>query len=88
MKQHWQITTPAFEADHLNPSLNVSPWCGHRNFVYDLLNFLEPASVIELGTHYVPQFSFAVKDFRLYAPARILHIFYTNLISFHPFTTS
>lgn len=52
MKQHWQITTPAFEADHLNPSLNVSPWCGHRNFVYDLLNFLEPASVIELGTHY------------------------------------
>ena len=52
MKQHWEVTDPKFESDRLNPALSVSPWCGHRNFVYDLLNFLEPASVIELGTHY------------------------------------
>ena len=52
MKQHWNISTPSYESDLLNDSLKVSPWCGHRNFVYDLFNYLEPHMAIELGTHY------------------------------------
>jgi len=52
MKEKWCITSPKQEADKWNPMLKVSPWSGHRNFVYDLLNFMEPEKIIELGTHY------------------------------------
>lgn len=48
----WSISTANFESDLLNPGLSVSPWCGHRNFIYDYLNFIKPERVIELGTHY------------------------------------
>lgn len=52
MKEKWCITSPRQEADEWNSMLKVSPWSGHRNFVYDLLNFMEPKKIIELGTHY------------------------------------
>ena len=48
----WEISTPRFESDTINPSLEVSPWCGHRNFVYDYLKYIKPQKMIELGTHY------------------------------------
>lgn len=52
MKEKWYITSPKYEADNWNPMLKVSPWSGHRNFVYDLLNYIEPKKIVELGTHY------------------------------------
>jgi cephalosporin hydroxylase len=63
--KEWQISNPIFDADELNKSLAVSPWSGHRSFAYDLIRFLEPEFVLELGTHYgCSLFSFtqAVKD--------------------------
>lgn len=52
MKEKWYITSPKQEADDWNSILKVSPWSGHRNFVYDLLKYMEPKKIIELGTHY------------------------------------
>lgn len=48
----WEISTPCFESDILNSALSVSPWAGHRRFVYDLIKFMKPKNVLELGTHY------------------------------------
>ena len=48
----WMMSDVMFEADILNPGLAVSPWCGHRNFIYDFIRHFEPQSIIELGTHY------------------------------------
>ena len=57
-----------FEADKLNDKLKVNPWAGHRDFVYDLVSFLKPNIIVELGTHYgCSFFSFiqAIKDNKL-----------------------
>lgn len=48
----WEISNPKYESDDLNSFLEVSPWCGHRNFVYDYLKYIKPKNIIELGTHY------------------------------------
>ena len=50
---NWKITNcPVFESDLLNPKLQVSPWGGHRRFVYDLIKYMNPSNILELGTHY------------------------------------
>lgn len=64
----WIVNNPSFCSDEINPMLAVSPWSGHRNFAYDLISFIRPARVVELGTHYgCSLFSFlqASKDFGL-----------------------
>ena len=66
--RRWTIGSPSFEADAVIPMLNVAPWAGHREFAYDLVRFVRPKVVVELGTHYgCSFFSFcqAVKDSRL-----------------------
>ncbi|MFB5266677.1 class I SAM-dependent methyltransferase [Paenibacillus enshidis] len=65
---NWNISNPIFESDILNEKLNVSPWSGHRRFVYDLLRFIRPEHVLELGTHYGCSFFAmcqAIKDFKI-----------------------
>ncbi len=61
----WRYYDAVFEADELDREQAISPWSGHRHFAYDLVRFLEPARVVELGTHIGGSFfSFcqAVKD--------------------------
>jgi hypothetical protein len=64
----WEISAPKFEADLLNEKLRVAPWEGHRNFAYDLVRYLRPDVIVELGSHYgCSLFSFAqaIKDANL-----------------------
>ena len=66
--KEWNIHKTIFEADQINPGLAVSPWSGHRQFAYDLIGFLQPQKIVELGTHYgCSLFSFlqACKDLNL-----------------------
>jgi hypothetical protein len=61
----WTIHTPVFEADQICPAMRSYPWCGHRNFAYDLTRFVRPRRIVELGTHWGTSFfAFcqAVKD--------------------------
>lgn len=48
----WIVSNPQYSSDLLNPMLSVSPWAGHRNFAYDLVSFVKPKRILELGTHY------------------------------------
>ena len=48
----WQHYHPKFLADERYPQGASSPWSGHRRFVYDLLAWRQPATIVELGTHY------------------------------------
>ncbi|AHV99275.1 hypothetical protein PSAB_21930 [Paenibacillus sabinae T27] len=48
--QEWIISEPVFESDSINDML-LSPWGGHRNFAYDLTNFMKPSIIVELGSH-------------------------------------
>ena len=48
----WHINNTVFESDNINSGLKVSPWVGHRQFAYDLIEFIKPGRVVELGTHY------------------------------------
>lgn len=41
-----------YEANEINSGLPVSPWAGHRQFAYDLVSFIKPQRIVELGTHY------------------------------------
>lgn len=65
-KKMWKYNTPVFECDELNYELLAyAPWSGHRNFAYDLICWLEPENIVELGSHYgCSAFAFAqsVKD--------------------------
>lgn len=64
----WKISEPIFEADAVCPDYRVWPWHGHRLFGYDLIAFLAPRLVVELGTYWGTSFfSFCqgVKDLRL-----------------------
>lgn len=64
----WVRHHPAFESDKINPDLATSPWSGHRRFAYDLVTFMQPKTIVELGTHYgCSFFAFlqAAKDFSL-----------------------
>lgn len=61
----WVVSEPVYEADTLNQELAVSPWQGHRDFAYDLITFVRPRMIVELGVHYgCSYFAFcqAVKD--------------------------
>nr|WP_295972074.1 class I SAM-dependent methyltransferase [uncultured Bacillus sp.] len=62
----WTYHHPSFEYDKYKVAIrNVSAWTGHRAFAYDLVRFLKPNRIVELGTHYGTSFfSFcqAVKD--------------------------
>ena len=48
----WIITEPKFESDLINPQLKFAYWEGHRDFVYDLINFVKPKLITELGSQY------------------------------------
>lgn len=51
--EKWTIgRNTVYEADEINSGLAVSPWSGHRQFAYDLVNFVKPQRIVELGTHY------------------------------------
>lgn len=53
MAAQWTISGQIqFEADNIHKELAVSPWAGHRFFAYDLVSFLKPRRIVELGTHY------------------------------------
>jgi predicted O-methyltransferase YrrM len=75
MKQSWQINDPKFQSDKLDASLNITPWSTNRRFACDLVAFLEPENIVELGSHYgCSLFCFAqvVKDKKL--PTKIYGI--------------
>ncbi|KOP82306.1 class I SAM-dependent methyltransferase [Cytobacillus solani] len=62
----WIYYKPLFEYDNYHISIkDNSAWSGHRNFAYDLVRFMKPKKIVELGTHYGASFfSFcqALKD--------------------------
>ncbi len=61
----WEFSSPAFESDIINPKLKAAYWEGHRYFVYDLIKFIKPKKMLELGSQYgCSLFSFcqSVKD--------------------------
>jgi len=64
----WIVGTPEFRADEFDRPRRSSPWSGHRFFAWDLVGYLSPHRVVELGTHYgCSFFAFcqAVEDHRL-----------------------
>lgn len=52
MNMEWKISDVIYESDMINDELKVSPWQGHRDFGYDLVKYLKPKVIVELGTHY------------------------------------
>lgn len=65
---NWVVSDPRYDADQLNPKLKFAYWEGHRDFAYDLLQFVRPERLVELGSQYgCSLFSFcqAVRDFNL-----------------------
>ena len=65
---NWVVSDPRYDADQLNPKLKFAYWEGHRDFSYDLLQFVRPERLVELGSQYgCSLFTFcqAVRDFKL-----------------------
>ncbi len=62
----WIYHQPSFEYEQYPISIkHLSAWTGHCNFAYDLVRFLKPKRIVELGSYYGTSFfSFcqAVKD--------------------------
>jgi len=49
----WKYHQPEFLCDQVNHDLLCySPWSGHRNFAYDLIVYMRPQLVVELGSYY------------------------------------
>ena len=48
----WKMTHNNYLADVINPKLRFAYWEGHRDFVYDLLAFVKPKQIVELGSQY------------------------------------
>jgi hypothetical protein len=48
----WRVGDPDFLADRFDRPRRASPWAGHRNFAWDLIGYLAPRRIVELGTHY------------------------------------
>ncbi|MFO0835086.1 MAG: class I SAM-dependent methyltransferase [Phycisphaerales bacterium] len=48
----WTVSTPTFASDELHPLMRVYPWAGHRGFAYDLVRFMRPSRLVELGVHW------------------------------------
>ena len=67
-EKKWIISEPEFEADVVCPMFRSWPWHGHRRFAYDLIRFIQPSRLVELGTYWGTSFfAFcqAIKDFSL-----------------------
>ena len=65
---NWVVSDPRYDANQLNPKLKFAYWEGHRDFAYDLLQFVRPERLVELGSQYgCSLFTFcqAVRDFKL-----------------------
>ncbi len=61
----WLLHDPVWESDLEDPERATGMWNGHRWFVYDLLTWRSPKTVVELGTHWGPSLfamAQAVKD--------------------------
>ncbi|MEM9563607.1 MAG: class I SAM-dependent methyltransferase [Actinomycetota bacterium] len=52
----WIPNEVEFVADFDRPELATSPWAGHRWFGYDLVRWMQPMKIVELGTHYACSF--------------------------------
>ena len=68
LKKVWEIGEPHFEAEQECPMYRSWPWNGHRRFAYDLIRFIKPERIVELGTYWGTSFfAFcqAVKDLKL-----------------------
>lgn len=53
----WKYYHTKFHYDACNPSIKAtSAWIGHRPFAYDLVRFLKPQTIVELGTHWGASF--------------------------------
>ena len=48
----FRISTPEFECDKDNPELRFAYWEGHRMFAYDFVAFMQPETILELGSQY------------------------------------
>ena len=46
----WSYYIPKFDFSN-NPAISSSPWSGHIFFAYDLISYLKPKKVVELGTY-------------------------------------
>jgi hypothetical protein len=50
---NWTYYDPVFAYQRMMPSLvQLSAWSGHRFFAYDFVRFLQPRTIVELGTHW------------------------------------
>ncbi len=61
----WIMRQPVFEVDADSPLMPVWPWAGHRGWAYDLVRFMKPRVIAELGVHWGTSFfafAQAVKD--------------------------
>ncbi|MCU6796584.1 class I SAM-dependent methyltransferase [Paenibacillus sp. WQ 127069] len=53
----WIFHNPDFAYVCYHPTiLNISAWLGHRHFAYDLIRFMKPDTLVELGTHWGASF--------------------------------
>lgn len=53
MSELWSLSdTPEYECDRTNEKLKFAYWEGHRDFAYDLLQFVKPDVLVELGSQY------------------------------------
>lgn len=53
----WIFHNPTFSYESFHPAiLPNSAWLGHRHFAYDLVRFMKPNTIVELGTHWGASF--------------------------------
>lgn len=67
-KRAWRYWEPTFQADKVCAMNPVWPWGGHRRFAYDLVRWMRPGRIAELGVHWGTSFftfAQAMKDGRM-----------------------
>ncbi|MFG0259645.1 MAG: class I SAM-dependent methyltransferase [Phycisphaerales bacterium JB041] len=67
-KPAWKYWEPKFQADKVCDMNPVWPWGGHRRFAYDLVRWMRPGRIAELGVHWGTSFftfAQAMKDGRM-----------------------
>lgn len=52
----WTKHNPKFAYEIECPGIKGGPWGGHIAFAYDLIRFLKPQKIVELGTFYGTSF--------------------------------
>lgn len=53
----WKLHRKSFEYERIAPHVvPESAWLGHREFAYDLISFVKPQRIVELGTHWGASF--------------------------------